>query len=147
MKFKKLIMILLLGVLLINFQCEDDNDDNTANVLCGLEVITDYVAYESVESSFFGVLDVIVNGDCLIVNITSSGCDASSWVLTLIDSENIAESMPPQRYLKLALYNDEACLAVFEKEETFDLSTLQLEGVNEVLLNIEGLSESVLYSY
>lgn len=93
------------------------------------------------------MLNVNLDGDCLTVNITTSGCDASSWVSTLIDSENIAESMPPQRYLKLTLYNNEDCLTVFEKVETFDLSVLQVEGTNEVILNIEGLPESVLYTY
>ena len=61
--------------------------------------------------------------------------------------ENIAESFPPQRYLKLNLYNNEVCLAVFTKEESFDLTALRVEGTNEVLLNFEGFEESVLYTY
>ncbi len=131
-------------MLLMNFQCDDDD---TVVIPCGTEVMIDSATYESAESSYFGVLNVSLNNDCLMVHITSSGCDASSWELTLIDSENIAESMPPQRYMKLTLNNNEACLAVFEKEETFDLTSLQVEGTNEVVLNIEGLPESVLYTY
>ncbi|WP_179321200.1 hypothetical protein [Winogradskyella helgolandensis] len=144
MKFRKILSLLLLCMLLMNFQCDDDD---TVVIPCGLEVITDSTTYESSETSYFGVLNVSLNNDCLMVHITSSGCDASSWELTLIDSENIAESMPPQRYMKLTLYNNEACLAVFEKEETFDLTSLQVEGTNEVVLNIEGLPDSVLYTY
>ena len=144
MKVRKILSLLLLCLLLMNFQCDDDDIVLTS---CSLEVITDNETYKSAESSYFGVLNVNLNGDCLMVHITSSGCDASSWEFVLIDSENIAESMPPQRYLKLTLYNNEACLAVFEKEETFDLTSLQVQGTNEVLLNIEGLPESVLYTY
>ncbi|REG90096.1 hypothetical protein [Winogradskyella sediminis] len=147
MKLKKRIYILVLGCVLMNFQCEDSGNDDAMIISCGIEVVNDSVLYESAESSYFGVLDSNLEGNCLSVTISSSGCDASTWGLTLIDSETITESLPPQRELRLIFYNNEACLAVLEKEEIFDLVALQVEGANEVVLNIEGLPESILYTY
>jgi hypothetical protein len=131
-------------MLLMNFQC---NEDDVVLLPCGLEVVSNNEVYETAESDNFGVLNVDLSGDCLTVDVTTSGCDSNDWVLTLIDSGNIAESMPPQRYLKLTLFNNQVCLVVLEKAETFDLSSLRVDGTNEVLLNIEGLPESVLYTY
>ncbi|EPR72583.1 hypothetical protein ADIWIN_2473 [Winogradskyella psychrotolerans RS-3] len=137
-------MFSLVSMFLMSFQC---HEDDVILLPCGLEVVSDNEAYETSESDNYGVLNVDLSGDCLTVDVTTSGCDNNDWVLTLIDSENIAESMPSQRYLKLTLFNNQDCSVVLEKAETFDLSLLKVEGTNEVLLNIEGLSESVLYSY
>ena len=142
MKIKKILMLSLFSLLLINMQCDDDD---VVLIPCGLEVVIDNTTYEEAESH--NIEHFIVNDDCLTLNIYDSGCDASTWMMTLIDSENIAESSPNQRYLKLTLYNNEACLAVFSKEEVFNLIPLRIEGVNEVLLNIEGIEESILYTY
>ena len=147
MKFKKRIYILVLGCVLMNFQCEDSSNDDSMEISCGIEVVNDSILYESAESSYFGVLNYNLEGDCLSVTISSSGCSASTWGLTLIDSETITESLPPQRDLRLIFYNNEACLAVLEKEEIFDLVALQVHGTNEVVLNIEGFPESILYTY
>ncbi|WP_152487255.1 hypothetical protein [Winogradskyella psychrotolerans] len=144
MKLRKIIMFSLVSMFLMSFQC---HEDDVILLPCGLEVVSDNEAYETSESDNYGVLNVDLSGDCLTVDVTTSGCDNNDWVLTLIDSENIAESMPSQRYLKLTLFNNQDCSVVLEKAETFDLSLLKVEGTNEVLLNIEGLSESVLYSY
>ena len=84
--------------------------------ICDLAVVLDNSIYETVESDFCSLKTAEIDGDCLSVNISASGCDGSTWVLTIVDSEEIAESMPPQRYLKLALANNEVCLAVFNKE-------------------------------
>ena len=135
-------MLSLLCLLVMNMQC---NEDDNVVVPCGLEVVVDAVAYQAAESH--AIDSAIINDDCLALIVSGSGCDASTWLMSLIDSGNVAESFPNQRYLKLTLHNNEDCLAVFNKEENFDLTALRIEGANEVLLNIEGLEESILYSY
>jgi hypothetical protein len=52
--------------------------------------------------------------------------------------------MPPQGYLKLALANNEACLAVFNKEQSFDLTRIKIDGANGVLLKIEDFKEPII---
>ena len=125
-------------------QCDED-DVVLSN--CDTNVILDNALYDSAESAFYTVISAEVDGDCLLVNISSSGCDGNTWVFTLIDSEDVAESMPPQRFLKLELENNEACLAVFSKEQSFDLSALRVDDANEVILNIEGFPEPLNYNY
>ena len=145
MKYCKFIILLLFCALLMNFQC--DNDDVRQTDSCDGPVLVDNSTYQMSESSFYIVITAIIEDDCLNVNISSSGCDGSTWELALIDSEDIVESMAPQRYLKLILVNNEDCLAVFNKEQSFDLSELRIDGVNQVILNIEDFPEALRYSY
>lgn len=144
MNLKKIMTYSFLCLCLMNMQC---NDDDITVTPCGTDVIVDNDIYEIAESDYYTIGDIVINDDCLTVTISASGCDPNNWEMTLIDSEAIAESMPPQRYLKLTTYTNEACLAVFNKEETFDLRPLRLDGVNEVLLNIEGVEELISYTY
>ncbi|WP_405576351.1 hypothetical protein [Winogradskyella sp. Asnod2-B02-A] len=142
MKLRKLMTLVLFGLLLMNTQC---NEDDVAILPCGLEIIIDNSTYNDVESH--AIENATITGNCLDISIYDSGCDSNNWVMTLVDSGAIAESMPPQRYLKLSLFNDEACLAVFNKEASFNLIPLRVEGANEVLLHVEGLSEPILYTF
>ena len=80
------------------------------------------------------------------INFSSSGCGGETWEIKLIDSEDIMESNPPQRNLRLSLKNEEVCLAIVTKELTFDISNLQVGG-NRVQLNITNSEETILYEY
>jgi len=142
MIFRKVVTFVLFSLLLMNMQCDEDD---VVILPCSSEIIIDSATYNEVESH--AIESASINDNCLDINIYDSGCDSNSWVMTLVDSGAIAESMPPQRYLKMSLFNDEACLAVFNKEESFDLLPLRVEGANEVLLHIEGLSEPILYTF
>lgn len=144
MKLNKILVLSMLCLLMMNMQCDDDD---VTTLPCGSEIVLDNNAFETSESDYYTINNIYFNDDCLTVEYTASGCDSNTWVMTLIDSENIAESMPPQRYLKLSLFNNEACLAVFNSQETFDLVPLRVQGANEVLLNIEDFTEPLLYSY
>jgi hypothetical protein len=145
MKFSKIIVFSIFSLLFMNFQCDDEDDVQLR--ICDVAVVLDNSIYEIIESDFYSLTISEIEGDCLNVNISASGCDGSTWVLTLVDSEGIAVSRPPQRYLKLALANNEVCLAVFNKEQSSDLTELKITGVNELLLNIEDFSGSMLYTY
>jgi len=82
----------------------------------------------------------------LKINFSSSGCNGDTWELKLIDSEDILESNPPQRNLRLSLKNEESCLAYITKELTFDISNLQVNG-NKVQLNLTNSDKNILYKY
>lgn len=132
---------------LTNTQCEDDDLLIVPNN-CDLSILIDSNAYDNSVSSEFAFVSVnIIDGNCLFIEFSASGCDGDSWEFELIDSGAVAESLPEQRFLKFELTNNEACLAVFERSTSFDLIPLQVEGSNEILLNIDGLNEPVVYSY
>ncbi|MDG5492759.1 hypothetical protein [Psychroserpens sp. SPM9] len=129
----------------MNTQC--DEDDGPVEFFCDQIVVVDNGFYESAETDTYTPVNAIMDGGCLTVLISASGCDGSTWSMVLVDSGAVAESSPEQRFLKLAFTNNEACLAVFSQERTFDVRPLQVEGSNEIILNIEGFPEPVTYSY
>ena len=80
------------------------------------------------------------------INFRAGGCDGDTWELKLIDSEEVFESDPPQRNLRLSLKNEELCEVYIERELTFDISNLQVNG-NRVQLNITNSDDEILYEY
>ena len=88
-----------------------------------------------------------INNDCLTINYSASGCSGDTWELSLIDSETILESLPLQRRLILSLRNEEECEAFITRETSFDISGLQVEENEEVLLNIINAEQEFLYQY
>ena len=142
-KMKKLLVLILIG--LIFFSCSNsDNEESPKD--CDFETLINSQQYANTNSDQFTINSLAINDDCFTINFSSSGCDGNSWELKLIDSGAVAESLPPQRDLKLSFKNEEGCLAYLTKEITFDISNLQVDG-QQVLLNIININESILYQY
>ncbi len=131
-------------LLLMNTQCDDDD---VVSIPCDQTVVVDNGFYETAESNMYEVGNIVFNDNCLSIEISASGCDGNSWSMVLVDSGNVAESSPEQRYLKFVLTNQEVCLAFISQERSFDLTPLQIDGSNEIILNIEGFPESLTYNY
>jgi len=144
--FKRFSFFLVITLCLTNTQCDDDDLPLPPQV-CDYQVLIDAMAYDETIPLNFNFLATQVIDNCLFIEISASGCNGDSWEVELIDSAIVAESSPEQRFLKFKLINEEVCLAVFDKTYTFNLEPLQVEGSNEIILNIEGYDGSVLYSY
>lgn len=145
MKLTKIgVLCFCFALLFISTQC--DEDDYVPEP-CGQTVVIDNTFYETAESNFYNLISTYIQGNCLVIDISASGCDGNSWSMVLVDSGDVAESSPEQRFLKFVFTNPEVCLAVFNQERTFDLTPLQIEGSNEIILNIEGFPEPISYSY
>jgi hypothetical protein len=84
--------------------------------------------------------------NCLKIKFSSSGCSGSTWVVKLIDSEEVIPTFapPPMRRLRLSLDNKEMCEAWITKEISFNIEDLQISG-NGVMLNING--KHILYEF
>ncbi|KJD37166.1 hypothetical protein PW52_01545 [Tamlana sedimentorum] len=132
---------------LTNMTCDDAmNDDDSEN--CDKTAVLDAEMYANLETDFFTMSNVKITDDCLSFSFSASGCSGDSWEFNLVDSEAVAESSPEQRYLKIQLINNEACLAVFTKQISFNLKPLQINNTqNELILNIEGLDNALTYKY
>jgi len=131
-------------LLLMNTQCDDDT---VVSIPCDQTIVVDAGFYESVESNLYELNSAEIIDNCLAINISASGCDGNSWSMVLVDSGSVAESSPEQRYLKFVLTNEEACLAFVSQERSFDVTPIQVDGSNEIILNIEGFSEPLTFSY
>lgn len=130
----------------MNILCEEADDVDYVS-LCDEITIVNPDLYENFNTANFTFIDAEIVDDCLRLEIGASGCDSNTWGFNLVDSGAVAESLPEQRYLKLQLINEEACLAFFEKTVSFDLSPIQIDGSNEIILHIEGLESSLNYKY
>ena len=140
---KKALILILIGIAF--FSCSNDDDNGNQNN-CDFKTIINQNQYETAPSDPLGINSLEINDNCLKINFSSSGCGGETWEIKLIDSEDIMESNPPQRNLRLSLKNEEVCLAIVTKELTFDISNLQVGG-NRVQLNITNSEETILYEY
>lgn len=133
--------IVMLGILACN---SDDDNNNTSS--CDQLVIISSKQYNDEPNDNLTINSLKINEDCLRINFTSSGCSGDSWEVKLIDSEEVLESVPPQRNLKVSLKNEELCQAVITKEISFSISELRIDGT-KVLLNIKNSEDQLLYEY
>lgn len=141
---KRILIMVCCMALFMNTQCDDDEMQASP---CDQTVVVDAGFYETAETDVYEYIGSEIVDNCLTIEIAASGCDGHSWSMVLVDSGSVAESLPEQRYLKFVFGNDETCLAVFSRSRSFDLTALQVEGSNDILLNIEGFPEPLLYSY
>lgn len=134
--------ITFLTLILVFISCDEANDN--LEVLDGSVIINKSIYQETVTNNYT-ITDVKLEGNLLTIKISSSGCSGDSWKAILVDANEILESNPVQRNIKLALENKEACLAVFEKEFTFDISILT-NDFSELFLNLEGWNSQLFYN-
>ncbi|MEH6537856.1 MAG: hypothetical protein V7719_15755 [Psychroserpens sp.] len=132
-------------LLLMNTQCDDDDD--WIQTPCGQTVVVDSGFYDSAASDIYSLISTEIVGNCLTIDISASGCDGNSWSIVLVDSGDVSETLPEQRFLKFIFANTETCLAVFSQERSFDLTPIQVDGSNETILNIEDFPEPLPYIY
>jgi tRNA threonylcarbamoyladenosine modification (KEOPS) complex Pcc1 subunit len=137
-------IIALLGIIFIS--CE--NNDTAINETCdsNAEVISETI-FKDINTLNYGVSDVKLNGNCLEITISSSGCDAGQWQMILYSTNELYTVYPYQRAVKVKLVNNQLCLAVFQKTKSFDLTPFQLKGQNQIPLNIAGWNKTILYKY
>ena len=140
---KNILGIVVIGLLI--FSCSDTDVIDQDN--CDAQVIISSEDYTNASNTGLTINSLEIEDDCLKVNYSASGCDGDSWELELIDSEAVLESFPVQRNLNFSFTNNEACLAFFTKEKTFDISNLQVQDSNSIRLNIENFNNSILYEY
>ncbi|WP_157804946.1 hypothetical protein [Confluentibacter lentus] len=138
----RILMIIVLSLALLG--CNKDEDDNSID--CKFTTLISSEAYQNAPSDLVAINSLEINGDCLKINFSAGGCNGNSWEIILIDSEDISESLPAQRNLRLSLKNEELCYAYITKELTFDISNLKVSG-NQVQLNITNSFDTILYEY
>ena len=146
MKKIRLLAFILTCFFLINFTCKND-DVGFPITDCNAFAFVDDSQYDNADSAFFEIINASIEDDCLNIEISSSGCSGETWVMELFSNTIINESLPIQRGIKLVLTNNEACLAVFSREMSFDLTNLQVEGENEIIFNLEDYSGELNYTY
>ena len=148
---KELTLILITSFLLIFCTSQDDiSKKNPLSTLINAE------EFENEPSDFLTVNHLEISNDSLVFSFSASGCHGESWQYKLIDSGNIdflmttdepSTAIQAQRTLRFVFKNKEECEAYITKTARFDISNLQVEGVNSVELNIINSNHIITYHY
>jgi len=139
------IVSLLICIGLVSFLSACESSKEVVSFGNGNVLIVSESVFESAPNHPFTIKNVRIEGDILIIKITSGGCDGSTWQVNLVTTDAIGMSEPPYRGVKLSLKNRELCRAFVHKEFKFNIKNLRVEGSNSVRLNISGIE--VLYRY
>ena len=142
-----LALALFTSVLFVACDFLDDHIKNTIKSKCNEKAVLDHVAFPQVNTANYGITNVVLNGDCLEITVSSSGCDPNNWDMNLIGVASTTNIYPPLFHAKVELINNEACLAVFQKTVSFDLTPFQMAGQNTVQIAIDGWNTNIMYQY
>lgn len=136
-------------VLTLSFSCTRQNSKpiqaNAGD--CENAVIIDTEKYKNTSPNVFNITSCIIKADCLEITINAGGCDGSAWKADLISNGSIAESFPPQKFLKILFTNPEFCMAVPSRKFSYNLRPLRVSGTNKVLFNLQGWDQELVYQY
>ena len=140
----------LLIIMLVFVSCKGDDSlccphPNPTN--CNEFSIIDEAKYNQINTNNYSITNVVLNGDCLEITVSSSGCNPNNWDMNFVASEVVVEILPNQWNAKVELINNEACQAVFQKTVSFDLTPFKIKGQNQVQINIAGWNNSIMYQY
>lgn len=114
---------------------------------CNEKALLDHVKFPQVATENYTITNVVLNDDCLEITLNSSGCDPDNWDMNLIGVRSVAAVHPPEVNTKIQLLNEEACLAVFQKVVSFDVTPYRVSGQNQVRINIDGWNGNIHYQY
>ena len=142
---KKLLFILTLTHIL-SCNLEDDNSNIENNCDFTSEIILEE-GFNEINTSNYSITEIELIDDCLEITFGSSGCGTDLWEENLYSTDAFYNIFPLQREVKMELINNEACLAVFQKTVSFDLTPFQIDGQSDLPLNINGWNEQITYEY
>ena len=125
----------------------NDNDDNTSNDknICEPEIIVSEEAFNNAPNSGHSINELQLEGDCLTIDFSASGCGGDTWEIKLVASPIVIETFPIQQFIRLSLKNEEVCRAVIRKSVTFDISKLKETSPEPSFINFVGYNDKVFY--
>lgn len=142
-----LVLALFTSVFFVACDFMDDHIKHPIKSKCNEKAVLDHVAFPQVNTNNYGITDVVLNGDCLEITVSSSGCNPHNWDMNLIGVASTTNIYPPLFHAKVELINNEACQAVFQKTVSFDLTPFQMAGQNTVQIDIDGWNNNIMYQY
>lgn len=142
---KPVAFCLLLAVLLVG--CS--RNSSVVDESCGNTVQINSMVYNNPGAFKAVINEASIEGACLIIKISGSGCSEAALDNDLVAEEGILKTLPPQRNIKVALRmkGSGTCGAYFTKTFRYNISPLKVEGYKKLLLNLDGYSGALTYSY
>ena len=136
-------IFLVFSMLFIATNCGQEETKQTEK--CNA-VIIDSNQFNNSQSDSFNFISLNFENECLKIRIQyGGGCEEIS--AQLIDNGDVFESNPVQGNLRILFTDNDECEALIEKNFFFNLSNLQDDNENKVLLNFQGSDLTYLYEY
>lgn len=109
-------------------------------------IINDEDAFRLLETDEFKLIEVNILGNCLELRIEyGGGCKGIG--VAMIGAGAYKESFPPQLDLRIIVEDDDHCEALVREYFHFDLTEIQYDGADQLILNIEGWDNQVTVYY
>jgi len=142
---KTYILIFFIGILALS--CNTDDDLSIGDHCDVISKIISEDDFNAIITSNYLITEVELTDDCLKISFGSSGCGTELCQENLFSTNFFHAVFPLQRTIKMELINEEACLAVFQKTVSFDITTFQIDGQNKLPLHIDGWNKQIIYKY
>lgn len=132
--------------LIMALTCQDAKDEVAAKT-CETMLTADDLS--AVRTDEFGIDTAYVSGNCLKVRVVYGGGFGSEELakFEMHLSKAVAESNPPQRWLKLSLDDKDFAKALVRRELSYSLVSARLGGSGKLILNLQGYPKSLIYEY
>lgn len=143
----KYMLFTLFAVLVFSCTRQNQKYIDTSPGNCENGITISAHKFSQASSNTFRITKAVIKGDCLEITITASGCNGKSWNAALVTNGAVAESYPPQMFLKILFTNTELCLAMHTRTFSYNLSPLKVQGTNKLALNLQGYDGALLYEY
>ena len=99
---------------------------------CPKYVNLNYINYDSLKTDPLTIIDVKLNGDCLMLTLQyGGGCKEHQIDLAFIQPECGTPPLPPPTFEIRHNANGDACKALITKEYSFDISGIKESGKNK----------------
>lgn len=134
----------LIGMFLLLFACS--NDDEGKDMGDHASIFIDSDIYHEAESDDFHLEEARITGDSLEVRIRYGG-GCGEVKLRLAGMEEVLDSDPPRRKIRLLLEDNDPCEAFIAETFYFKLSAFQIAGSSRTGLLLSDWDGSLLYEY
>ncbi len=140
--------------LFVLFSCSSQEEVNKQKIINETNLCINQNLFNSMNIENYNIHEADIKENILTVKIGSNSCSSDLWKIKLVVSENIAESLPPKRFAKLKLDDDEVCVAqphsftYYVKEYTFDIRSIRIKGnENKLILDLIKWNNELVYIY
>ena len=137
-------MYLILTMLLVFTGCKNEEVEQQEKE-CN-DVIIDSEQYNNSQTDSFELIKLIVENECLKISVRYGG-GCKEVYAKLVDSEDLFESNPVQRNLRIVFTDNDECEALVEKDFHFNINNLQIENESKIKLNFQGSDLTYIYQY
>lgn len=131
-------------MLALSFSCNNDDDGLQS---CDRSALLDADLFVSAPSQTVFLNSAEIEGDCLRINFSASGCNGETWEFNLVGQPSDAAVFPPLVNIRLILESTELCEAMISREVSFDLTVFQVSNTNSLSFQLQNNGQNLLYAY